>query len=41
MLPLDPYYKESAEHDVLKTKKTELRKALAVLRRDAKGGVPG
>jgi len=39
--PLDPYYKESTEHDVLKTRKHELRRALMVIQRDAKGGVPG
>ena len=32
--PLDPHYKEAPEHDTLKTKKAELRKALMVMTSD-------
>ena len=40
--PLDGYYKDAPEHDELKKKKQELRKALVILQtRDKKGGVPG
>lgn len=39
--PLDPYYKDSTENELLKTRKSELRRALMVIQRDAKGGVPG
>src|SRR5207248_1606329 len=40
--PLDPHYKESPEHEELKQKKQELRRALVILQtRDKKGGVPG
>jgi hypothetical protein len=40
--PLDPHYKERTEHDELKAKKQELRKALAMLRTsDQDSGVPG
>ena len=40
--PLDAHYKDAAEHEELKEKKQELRKALMVLQsRDKKGGVPG
>ncbi len=40
--PLDAHYKDAEEHEVLKEKKQELRKALMILQsRDKKGGVPG
>lgn len=40
--PLDEYYKDASQHDDLKKKKAELRKAMVVLAsRDANAGVPG
>jgi 2,4-dienoyl-CoA reductase-like NADH-dependent reductase (Old Yellow Enzyme family) len=39
--PLDPYYKDAPEHEALKTRKGELRKALNVIQGRNKGGVPG
>jgi 2,4-dienoyl-CoA reductase-like NADH-dependent reductase (Old Yellow Enzyme family) len=40
--PLDSHYKEAAEHEELKKKKQELRKALVILQtREKKSGVPG
>ena len=40
--PLDPHYKDAPEHEELKKKKQELRKALVILQtREKKSGVPG
>jgi 2,4-dienoyl-CoA reductase-like NADH-dependent reductase (Old Yellow Enzyme family) len=40
--PLDGYYKDAPVHDQLKTKKTEIRKALLLVQsRDENAGVPG